>query len=953
MGSDSLRPSGPNHRLDPAALLDAIRDAVIYTDLEGRILYWNAAATDLFGYPAEEMLGRTPEVLYPDASAERLSADLGEIASGRDFKGSWRGRRKDGSEVWVEVQTTLVPYGSGRPVGFLGISRDISERLAAEATLRASEGRFRALAETASDGIVAIDADSRILFANPGIERIFGYPVGELLDTDLTTLMPGYLRHLHRAGMKRYLRTGTRQIHWALTELPGRHRDGHIIPLEISFGESRSGGRHIFTGIIRDITARKRIERRLTIEHTVAQVLALGRSEEGILGQVLEALTPALGWPWGAIWVRDEIGGTAMRCAAFWTADPAGFQPYADRTERLRVAPNEGLPGRVWATGAPVWVSDVAKDPTFVRGPEAALLGLHAGIAFPVQRQGQTQAVIEFLAHRVEEPDAELLGLMTTVGVQIGQFLERRRAEAALAQSEERYRSLVQATAQLVWLCDPVGNIVEELPSWTAYTGQPFEVYRGFGWVEAVHPDDREALLNSWRVAVAARRPLREIEARIRRADGFYGTFAIRAVPIFDRAGEVTEWVGTCTDVTARKQHEERMRQSDRMETVGRLAGGVAHEANNQLAVVLGSAEFVLRRPDLPEGVREDMKYIRQAAEQTATITSQLLAFSRRQLLQPKLLDLDQEVKGLEPIIRRTLGESVTLLVRPSGVAGRVRADPGQLAQVMLNLTFNARDAMPEGGTLTIRTGTVELTEEQAAAYPDEGVLPGHYAVLVVSDTGHGMDRSTLDRIFEPFFTTKPVGRGTGLGLSSVHGIVRQSGGYVRASSEPGVGATFEIYLPVVSAESEGGTTVDPVPCVRGSGTVLIAEDEPLLRGIVARSLREAGYTILEAADGEEALALARKWDGPIDLVVTDVVMPRMSGHTLGQQLRRDRPGTRMLFISGFPDLEVVERGLVAAGEPFLQKPFPPEALLRIVAEVMAPTFTARYPRPTARGAPE
>jgi CheY-like chemotaxis protein len=186
-----------------------------------------------------------------------------------------------------------------------------------------------------------------------------------------------------------------------------------------------------------------------------------------------------------------------------------------------------------------------------------------------------------------------------------------------------------------------------------------------------------------------------------------------------------------------------------------------------------------------------------------------------------------------------------------------------------------------------------------------------------------------------------------------VHGIVRQSGGYVRASSEPGVGATFEIYLPVVSAESEGGTTVDPVPCVRGSGTVLIAEDEPLLRGIVARSLREAGYTILEAADGEEALALARKWDGPIDLVVTDVVMPRMSGHTLGQQLRRDRPGTRMLFISGFPDLEVVERGLVAAGEPFLQKPFPPEALLRIVAEVMAPTFTARYPRPTARGAPE
>ncbi|MEO7477212.1 MAG: ATP-binding protein [Gemmatimonadales bacterium] len=360
----------------------------------------------------------------------------------------------------------------------------------------------------------------------------------------------------------------------------------------------------------------------------------------------------------------------------------------------------------------------------------------------------------------------------------------------------------------------------------------------------------------------------------------------------------------------------------------------MAHEANNQMSVVLGSATFLLRRPDLPEAARQDVEHMRQAAERTAAITAQLLAFGRRQLLQPKLLDLEQEVRGVETILRRTLGDGYTLVLHFGTPTGKVRADPGQLAQVLLNLTFNARDAMPNGGTLTILTSIVEVTTAHATAHPDEGVVPGRYVQLVVSDTGQGMDRGTLSRIFEPFFTTKPIGKGTGLGLSSVHGIVRQSGGHVWASSEPGIGTTFEIYLPAAHEQGEEPAPSSPRSIAQGTGTVLVAENEALVRDMITRTLRESGYEVVEVADGEEAIAVLRNRPRALDLVILDVIMPRMGGREFAAWLERERPGTRVLFISGFPDLEVVDRGLLDGGRPFLQKPFAPETLERIVKDL-------------------
>jgi two-component system, cell cycle sensor histidine kinase and response regulator CckA len=388
------------------------------------------------------------------------------------------------------------------------------------------------------------------------------------------------------------------------------------------------------------------------------------------------------------------------------------------------------------------------------------------------------------------------------------------------------------------------------------------------------------------------------------------------------------------TDETARRQMEERTRQSERLEVVGQLAGGVAHEANNQMTVVLGAADFLLRRPELAAIARQDVEQIRAAAERTAAITGQLLAFSRRQVLRPRVLDLDETVRGLELVLRRTLGEQSSLELRLGSAPGLVKADPGQLAQVLLNLVLNSRDAMPVGGRLTIETFCTELTEGYARQHPGVTILSGPYVVLAVSDTGHGMSRETASRVFEPFYTTKPIGKGTGLGLATVYGIVKQSEGYVWTYSELGKGTTFKIYLPLAPEAKLQGQASPPAPRASGE-VVLLVEDETAVRQMASRVLQEYGYVVIEASDGREALALLERSDGRIRLLVTDVVMPEMDGRELARRAESLSPGLPVLYMSGYTDDEIVRRGLLEAGQPFLQKPFNPETFGGQVARML------------------
>jgi CheY-like chemotaxis protein len=380
---------------------------------------------------------------------------------------------------------------------------------------------------------------------------------------------------------------------------------------------------------------------------------------------------------------------------------------------------------------------------------------------------------------------------------------------------------------------------------------------------------------------------------------------------------------------------EERLRQAHRMESVGRLAGGVAHETNNQMSVVLGATDFILQRRDLPEAVRVDMEFIQKAAERTAAITSQLLAFSRRQILRPEMVDLSQLVTRWEPVLRRLMGEDCGVRLRLASEMGLVRADPGQLEQVLLNLALNARDAMPRGGTIMVETFGAELTSEYARRKPDTSVRPGSYAVLAVSDTGHGMDPETLSHVFEPFFTTKGLGKGTGLGLSTVYGIVKQSEGYVWAYSEPGHGTTFKIYLPMQSGQIAGDRHESlPQPRARGE-CILLVEDEVMVRQMMKRSLETAGYRVLEAEHAGQALDRFVQALEPVSLVLTDVVMPGGSGLELANRIAELKPGTPVLFTSGYTEGDIQRRGLLSPEAAFIQKPVTPEGLVRAVHQLL------------------
>lgn len=378
---------------------------------------------------------------------------------------------------------------------------------------------------------------------------------------------------------------------------------------------------------------------------------------------------------------------------------------------------------------------------------------------------------------------------------------------------------------------------------------------------------------------------------------------------------------------------EEHLRQSQKMEAIGRLAGGIAHDFNNLLTVMMGYSQLLLRKLPHSDPNRQDIEQIRIAGERAASLTRQLLAFSRRQVLQPKILDLNDAVTATSPILQRLMGEDIRLTLA-LGPVGSVKADPGQLDQVLMNLAANARDAMPQGGTLTIATADVELDDRYANQHP--GAQAGPHVMLAVSDTGCGMDAETLARIYEPFFTTKEQGHGTGLGLSTVYGIVKQSEGSIWASSKPGFGTTFKIYLPRVESCVPALLTVAPFePKACATETILIVEDEPSVRTLGRTVLEQHGYTVLEASCADEALAVSTQYQRPIHLLVTDVVMPGGSGRKVGEQLAVRRPGLKILYVSGYTNNAITHHGVLDAGLAFLQKPFTPDMLARKVREVL------------------
>ena len=528
---------------------------------------------------------------------------------------------------------------------------------------------------------------------------------------------------------------------------------------------------------------------------------------------------------------------------------------------------------------------------------------------------------------------------------------ERKRAEAALRESEARFRAITDSVDQMIWSTRPDGFHDYFNQRWYDFTGVPEGTTDGEEWNGMFHPEDRDRAWTIWSQCLETGEPY-HIEYRLRHRSGQYRWVLGRAQPVRDDAGRITRWFGTCTDIqeivdareilarsheelerevsertAALMQAEAQLRQAQKMEAIGQLTGGIAHDFNNMLAVILGGLDLLERR--MARGDTDVARYVeaaRDGAARAAALTQRLLAFARRQQLQPEVIDVNRMVAGMTELLARTLGEQVRIETALAEGLGRTRADPSQLENVVLNLSVNARDAMPEGGRLRIETASVEVDE---AASRDHGIPPGPFVRLAVGDTGSGMDPEVASRAFDPFFTTKAVGKGSGLGLSQVFGFVRQSGGYVEIESEPGRGTTVNVYLPQYEGEEAPPAPKSGATPIRGGAeaeTIIVVEDDERVRNYSVEALRELGYTVLQAPDGAAALELVEQGQ-PVTLLFTDMVMPGMSGRELVARLSARLPDLKVLFTTGYTRAGAAGGEEPAPDEIQLQKPFSIEQL--------------------------
>jgi len=775
--------------------------------------------------------------------------------------------------------------------------------------------------QASPDAISIADHNLRVLWTNQAFVRMFGYEAAEILGQPLEHLIVPSSR-LAESQPVGVAVTGGGRIS---LETQRRRKDGSLLDVSLSCAPlSLEGEIAGYYARYHDISDRKRVEALSSALYRVAEK----SSSVHDLRQFFAAVHA----------IVNELMYARNLYVALYdpAADLVTFPYFVDENDPAPgpKKPGRGLTEHLIRTGQPLLATPEVLQAMEDRG-EVARNGSRSldwmGVPLKVGNHTFGALVVQTYSKNIRygERDKEIL---TFVARQLASAVEIKRNEQALRRSEARYRSLVQSSVYGIYRSSLEGRFLDVNAALIAMLG--------YASAEEVllldpekdvfaRPEEHTRLIDQFRRTGR----LDGIEVKWKRKDGIAITVRIsgRAVSSADEPADVLEAIAE--DVTDRRLLEDQFRQAQKMEAVGRLAGGVAHDFNNLLMVISGYTEVILAKLGVDHPLHEKGRAIQQAADRATTLTRQLLAFSRKQLLELKVVDVNSIVGDMERLLRPLIGENVELVTKLAPEAGHTRADAGQLEQVLMNLVVNAKDAMPTGGTLTIQTQTQNVSEDEGHGRGPTFIRPGNYVLLSVSDTGTGMDKETQSRIFEPFFTTKEMGKGTGLGLSTVYGIVKQSGGYVVVQSEEGHGSTFQIYLPQAEGASEQLATPAPRVAMGGTETILLVEDEESVRQLVRETLSAKGYQIVEAVNGDSGLAAAASHQGPIHLVITDVVMPGMDGREMVKRLAQTRPETKVLFLSGYTEDSI--EGTSESGTAFLQKPFTLQNLSRKIREIL------------------
>jgi two-component system cell cycle sensor histidine kinase/response regulator CckA len=899
-------------------------DLVACITSDGEIRYLSPASELLLGYRAEEVVGRSiDQVLHRDDLTVRAARRASIDDATEPVVMEVRLRHRDGRWLWFEASVRAVRDAGGDVIERQAALRPIEQRRQAEADLRDAEARFRSFFEFAPIGESIVDIDGKYLRANDALCALVGYPEPELVGKTFQEIthpddLDADVAFLHRtlAGEISSYEMEKRYI----------HKLGHEVwvLLSVSLVRAADGSPSYFISQIQDISERK----------AALDEIELSASRLSDAQHVARIGSWESDFATGAVTMSTEL-------YRLFEIDPSETEMSLEHLLE-RIHPDDR---------AKLAEANVQAPTTTGTNEHEYRICLSDGSLRWIHARAQPYYV-----------NGKLVGRRGTSQ----DITERKHAEQQLADAELRYRTLVEQLP----LCTYVRPLDMSLPNiYTSPQVEPMLGYPADAWqtdpdllARIVHPDDRDRVLGDADRVRKTGEPVRD-EYRYVAPDG-------RVVWVQDETYRLTNEHGDevvqgfLLDISDRKRVEqerdrfsEQLHQAQKLEAIGRLAGGVAHDFNNMLTAIKGYSELLVAELEPGTRARDEAEQIKRAAEQASVLPAELLAFSRNQTLAPQLIDLDKLIGGVSSLLRHLISEAIDLVVVPSAEPHYVSVDPARVEPVLVNLALNARDAMPSGGTLTLSTGRVDISHVTAS---ERQVLPGPYIVLTVTDDGEGMDVDTAARAFEPFFTTKPQGEGSGLGLASVYGTISQSGGFVSLESKPGLGTTFRIHLPAAErpAAVSRPAPEEPLPApddvarpARDGPLVLIAEDEELVRELVTRILEREGYDVHAAADGPAALQILERIARPVDVLVTDIVMPGMNGRKLAERVVEQSPGTSVVFMSGYSEEPPAVEGSALTAAPFLRKPFSPKALLEAVTRAAPLAESADKPASPLRRA--